>query len=60
MGKSSLNINRYGDMAVEEAQTLIDDWLSETSGRDLFSADEVRDHLLDIRTSLLLKEPVTT
>lgn len=46
-------------MALDEARILIDLWLQETSGRDLFSADEVRDHLLDIRGSLKEKEPAT-
>lgn len=44
-------------MNVNEARELIDRWLQETVDRELFSADEVRDHLLDLRVQLV-DEPV--
>ena len=40
----------------EPAQEVIDRWLDRTQGRELFSAIEVRDMLLDIRAGLAVED----
>jgi hypothetical protein len=42
-----------------EALTLIDDGLSRLQSRELISANEVADLLLDVRTLLTAAEPLT-
>lgn len=43
---------------MEEAVALLDAWLQLTNDRSMFSADEVRDMLLDFRQAII-REPAS-